>query len=525
MEALVQALEPPVDPAPDRHLAVWTAKRCGGPRCQVCAVAIASDSPAFFKRYRICKNHAAAEEVEREGVANRFCQQCGRFHPLSEFDGPQRSCRSQLAYHAARRRQLRKKRAAASLASDSMTLSLDSAGGGPGARHDRHAEQHGPEEGQSCSSAEAGGPSSPFPLSSGRAACSDGQQPAGAPTVSKAPMPPPPPTQQQQEEQQQQQQEQKQQHWADWTQLSSLACAAAGGAATQEQKQAGEEASQWLPLQHSMLSRGSTLELGLGSLILQQQLSGVVAAAAPLSPTAASLFPPGTQQPASPAGGPLQHQAEQAAWQQCGGRVSEDAPLPSWGCKRRRLAPCQPAVAALPEPTPVPPSHIAALAASLLATPPAAPVLKPTPRLPAPQPQQQLRQPAVQTAVAALAGLTPGQLQGLPPATAAALLQLELEKQRCAAALRRSFLRQLHAIVQPQPPAEAPLAVPHVAGPPPVPRPFAALAVAGPAAAQLGSLLGAAAAAPMPARTASQPAVLPQQTVALLSRLASCLGQ
>jgi hypothetical protein len=36
--------------------------------------------------------------------------QCGRFHELAAFDGAQRSCREQLAYHAARRRKLRQER-------------------------------------------------------------------------------------------------------------------------------------------------------------------------------------------------------------------------------------------------------------------------------------------------------------------------------------------------------------------------------------------------------------------------------
>lgn len=34
----------------------------------------------------------------------RFCQQCGRFQLLSEFDGDKRSCRRKLAQHNVRRR-------------------------------------------------------------------------------------------------------------------------------------------------------------------------------------------------------------------------------------------------------------------------------------------------------------------------------------------------------------------------------------------------------------------------------------
>ena len=39
-----------------------------------------------------------------DGQLQRFCQQCGRFHPLSAFDGSKRSCRERLDRHNARRR-------------------------------------------------------------------------------------------------------------------------------------------------------------------------------------------------------------------------------------------------------------------------------------------------------------------------------------------------------------------------------------------------------------------------------------
>ena len=37
-------------------------------------------------------------------MRQRFCQQCGRFHHLVEFDGEKRSCRARLQRHNARRR-------------------------------------------------------------------------------------------------------------------------------------------------------------------------------------------------------------------------------------------------------------------------------------------------------------------------------------------------------------------------------------------------------------------------------------
>ncbi len=42
------------------------------------------------QRYRICKAHLKAPALMVDGVPQRFCQQCGRFHELSEFDGEKR---------------------------------------------------------------------------------------------------------------------------------------------------------------------------------------------------------------------------------------------------------------------------------------------------------------------------------------------------------------------------------------------------------------------------------------------------
>eukprot|EP00198_Chlamydomonas_reinhardtii_P010649 XP_001699986.1 squamosa promoter binding protein [Chlamydomonas reinhardtii] len=58
----------------------------------------------YYQRYRICEPHVKLLTVEVEGRACRFCQQCGRFHELSEFDGTKRSCRARLLLHNARRR-------------------------------------------------------------------------------------------------------------------------------------------------------------------------------------------------------------------------------------------------------------------------------------------------------------------------------------------------------------------------------------------------------------------------------------
>jgi hypothetical protein len=58
----------------------------------------------YYKRYRICVNHCNIAAMTLEGQRQRFCQQCGRFHVLAEFDGVRKSCRRKLKRHNERRR-------------------------------------------------------------------------------------------------------------------------------------------------------------------------------------------------------------------------------------------------------------------------------------------------------------------------------------------------------------------------------------------------------------------------------------
>jgi len=51
-------------------------------------------------------------EIVHEGQVIRFCQQCGRFHLLAEFDGDRRSCRRKLQRHNERRRRAEEAREA-----------------------------------------------------------------------------------------------------------------------------------------------------------------------------------------------------------------------------------------------------------------------------------------------------------------------------------------------------------------------------------------------------------------------------
>ncbi|CAK7345840.1 unnamed protein product [Dovyalis caffra] len=75
------------------------------PHCQVegCNLDLKS-AKDYHRRHRICEKHSKSPKVIVAGMERRFCQQCSRFHELSEFDDKKRSCRKRLSDHNARRR-------------------------------------------------------------------------------------------------------------------------------------------------------------------------------------------------------------------------------------------------------------------------------------------------------------------------------------------------------------------------------------------------------------------------------------
>ncbi|KAG2442149.1 hypothetical protein HYH02_009637 [Chlamydomonas schloesseri] len=74
-------------------------------KCHVdgCNVDLTTAGP-YYQRYRTCEAHLKAPCIIKDGLQQRFCQQCGRFHELSEFDNNKRSCRARLHSHNQRRR-------------------------------------------------------------------------------------------------------------------------------------------------------------------------------------------------------------------------------------------------------------------------------------------------------------------------------------------------------------------------------------------------------------------------------------
>ncbi|KAG8069934.1 hypothetical protein GUJ93_ZPchr0006g42391 [Zizania palustris] len=77
----------------------------GEVRCQVegCGVELGS-AKEYHRKHRVCEAHTKCPRVVVAGQERRFCQQCSRFHALSEFDQKKRSCRRRLSDHNARRR-------------------------------------------------------------------------------------------------------------------------------------------------------------------------------------------------------------------------------------------------------------------------------------------------------------------------------------------------------------------------------------------------------------------------------------
>lgn len=75
------------------------------PICQVddCKEDLSS-AKDYHRRHKVCEAHSKSTKALVGTQMQRFCQQCSRFHPLSEFDEGKRSCRRRLAGHNRRRR-------------------------------------------------------------------------------------------------------------------------------------------------------------------------------------------------------------------------------------------------------------------------------------------------------------------------------------------------------------------------------------------------------------------------------------
>ncbi|KAE8723385.1 sugar transporter ERD6-like 16-like [Hibiscus syriacus] len=74
-------------------------------RCQVpgCGADI-TELKGYHRRHRVCLQCANSSTVLIDGETKRYCQQCGKFHLLKDFDEGKRSCRRKLERHNNRRR-------------------------------------------------------------------------------------------------------------------------------------------------------------------------------------------------------------------------------------------------------------------------------------------------------------------------------------------------------------------------------------------------------------------------------------
>lgn len=102
----VEQPEPPlVSSKPNKRVRSGSPGTAPYPMCQVdnCKEDL-SNAKDYHRRHKVCELHSKSTKALVGKQMQRFCQQCSRFHPLSEFDEGKRSCRRRLAGHNRRRR-------------------------------------------------------------------------------------------------------------------------------------------------------------------------------------------------------------------------------------------------------------------------------------------------------------------------------------------------------------------------------------------------------------------------------------
>ncbi|XP_042013762.1 squamosa promoter-binding-like protein 14 [Salvia splendens] len=90
---------------PSKRVRSGSPSTANRPMCQVddCTEDLCT-AKDYHRRHKVCEVHSKAGKALVGRQMQRFCQQCSRFHPLSEFDDGKRSCRRRLAGHNRRRR-------------------------------------------------------------------------------------------------------------------------------------------------------------------------------------------------------------------------------------------------------------------------------------------------------------------------------------------------------------------------------------------------------------------------------------
>ncbi|XWS53700.1 hypothetical protein CRYUN_Cryun10bG0022800 [Craigia yunnanensis] len=100
IDAQIEKLEEEETGAPRKKRARTGRIGSGTCRCQVpdCEADI-SELKGYHKRHRVCLGCANSSTVLFDGETKRYCQQCGKFQLLSDFDEGKRSCRRKLEHH------------------------------------------------------------------------------------------------------------------------------------------------------------------------------------------------------------------------------------------------------------------------------------------------------------------------------------------------------------------------------------------------------------------------------------------
>ncbi|KAH6821325.1 hypothetical protein C2S53_006156 [Perilla frutescens var. hirtella] len=101
----INLVEPQPVSRPNKRVRSGSPGGTNYPVCQVdnCKEDL-SAAKDYHRRHKVCEVHSKAGNALVGKQMQRFCQQCSRFHPLSEFDEGKRSCRRRLAGHNRRRR-------------------------------------------------------------------------------------------------------------------------------------------------------------------------------------------------------------------------------------------------------------------------------------------------------------------------------------------------------------------------------------------------------------------------------------
>lgn len=94
----------PLDSPVDCPNKVKESPCCKVPGCKKVLIGL----KRYHRRYKICPDHLKMSVVIINGDECRFCQLCGKFQPLCDFDGTRRSCRTKLARHNERRQKYKK---------------------------------------------------------------------------------------------------------------------------------------------------------------------------------------------------------------------------------------------------------------------------------------------------------------------------------------------------------------------------------------------------------------------------------